>query len=145
MFQYVITENNPLIKIYTLASCGNDHNIKIWKLTYQVTPKHLGELGNIDVELTNELEGHESAVTCLKYSSNSALLATASLDKTVKIWNTDGECLKSEENHSRYVNCIAFSRDNSLLASGIVLFLLFDNIETAAKVNTTHCLKSRFK
>lgn len=107
-----------MIKVYTVATCGNDHNIKIWKLVYLVAPKHLGELGSVHIEQINELEGHESAITCLKYSSNSAFIASASLDKSVKIWTADGECIKTQENHNRYVNCLAFSRDNTLLATG---------------------------
>lgn len=89
---------------------------------YLVAPKHLGELGSVHIEQINELEGHESAITCLKYSSNSAFIASASLDKSVKIWTADGECILTLENHSRYVNCIAFSRDNTLLATGKHIF-----------------------
>lgn len=120
IFEYIcFVENNPLVKIYTLATSGNDHVIKLWQITYQITPKHLGELGEINIEQINELEGHESAITCVKYSANSVLLASTSLDKSIKLWNTDGECLSTQEIHTRYVNCIVFSRDTTILASGI--------------------------
>src|SRR5947208_2134902 len=64
------------------------------------------------------LEGHSDWVQSIAYSHNSALLASASHDYTVKIWDaSSGECLQTLEGHSRYVNSVAFSHDSARLAS----------------------------
>src|SRR5437763_4032940 len=47
------------------------------------------------------LEGHSSVVWSVAFSHNSARLASASHDKTVKIWDaSSGECLQTLEGHS---------------------------------------------
>jgi WD40 repeat protein len=64
------------------------------------------------------LEGHGESVTSIAFSHDSALLASASWDKTVRIWRTDtGECQQTLEGHSDWVTSIAFSHDSALLAS----------------------------
>ena len=47
------------------------------------------------------------------------LLASASRDRTVKLWNPSaGECLKTLEGHSNSVLTVAWRFDGKLLASG---------------------------
>lgn len=68
------------------------------------------------------LKGHEDTVSSVAFSSkkidDSLILASASSDKTVKIWCIDkGICLKTYT-HEGMVNTVAFSIDGSILASG---------------------------
>jgi WD40 repeat protein len=64
------------------------------------------------------LEGHSECVYSVAFSHNSTWLASASLDKTVKIWDaSSGECLQTLEGHSSGLNSVAFSHDSTQLAS----------------------------
>ena len=64
------------------------------------------------------LEGHSYWVNSVAFSHDSARLASASSDRTVKIWDAgSGECLQTLEGHSHLVNSVAFSHDSARLAS----------------------------
>ncbi|KAK9447579.1 WD40-repeat-containing domain protein [Limtongia smithiae] len=65
------------------------------------------------------LEGHEAGITSIKFSADGQWIATASSDKTIKIWHaTDGEYELTIEGHIRGINDIAWSLDSKVLASG---------------------------
>jgi WD40 repeat protein len=64
------------------------------------------------------LEGHSNYVTSVAFSHDSARLASASYDHTVKIWDaSSGACLQTLEGHSSTVSSVAFSHDSARLAS----------------------------
>jgi WD40 repeat protein len=64
------------------------------------------------------LEGHSSSVNSVAFSHDSTRLASASYDRTVKIWDaSSGACLQTLEGHSDSVNSVAFSHDSTRLAS----------------------------
>ncbi|KAI0570382.1 vegetative incompatibility protein HET-E-1 [Pyrenophora tritici-repentis] len=64
------------------------------------------------------LEGHSNYVTSVAFSHDSAWLASASHDSTVKVWDaSSGACLQTLEGHSNYVTSVAFSYDSAWLAS----------------------------
>lgn len=98
-----------------LASCSDDHTARIW------TPEDPEQQPVI-------LEGHEKEIYCLKWAPTGpgsanpdkpAVLATASFDQTVRIWNPlTGACLQVLRRHSDSVYAIAFSPDGDFLASG---------------------------
>ena len=65
------------------------------------------------------LEGHTAHVNCVAFSPDSSLVASGSIDSTVKIWNAfTGECIKTLEGHPFQVWSVAFSQDGKTLASG---------------------------
>ncbi|KNG50109.1 vegetative incompatibility protein het-e-1 [Stemphylium lycopersici] len=64
------------------------------------------------------LEGHSHYVTLVAFSHDSIRLASASYDKTVKIWDaSSGACLQTLEGHSSEVTSVAFSHNSTRLAS----------------------------
>ena len=64
------------------------------------------------------LEGHSGWVSSVTFSHDSKLLASASWDKTVKVWDaSNGQCLQTLEGHSHTANSVTFSHDSKLLAS----------------------------
>ena len=57
----------------------------------------------------------------MDFSYDSTRLASASLDKTVKVWDAaSGTCLQTLEGYSNWVYSVAFSRDSTRLASASV-------------------------
>ncbi|PSN59261.1 WD40 repeat-like protein [Corynespora cassiicola Philippines] len=64
------------------------------------------------------LEGHSSAVSSVAFSHDSTLMASASDDRTVRVWKPgSGECMSTLKGHRSWVSSMAFSYDSTLLAS----------------------------
>src|SRR5262245_13580552 len=71
-------------------------------------------------ELSNKSSntGHSSLVWTVAFSPNGKQLASASEDRTVKMWNAgSGAALQTLEGHSDSVRVVAFAPDGKQLAS----------------------------
>ncbi|CAF3619940.1 unnamed protein product, partial [Fusarium graminearum] len=65
------------------------------------------------------LEGHSYEVNSVVFSHDSKKVASASHDKTIRIWNAEtGKCERVLEGHSNSVNSVVFSHDSKKVASG---------------------------
>ncbi|XP_015111511.1 WD repeat, SAM and U-box domain-containing protein 1 [Diachasma alloeum] len=116
--QQIVTSNYPLEKLYHLVTCGNDHFVKLWDVR---VVQDKGDVNAVlaSITLFRVLEKHSSALTCVRFSSNGAYIASCGLDKSIVIWETiSAKSVAALIEHKRYVGCCAFSRDGSLLASG---------------------------
>jgi hypothetical protein len=65
------------------------------------------------------LEGHEQGVLSLAFNRDARRLASASRDRTVKIWDpANGTAVATLQGHASTVRSVQFSRNSAVLASG---------------------------
>jgi WD40 repeat protein/uncharacterized caspase-like protein len=94
------------------ATAGFDGKVQIWRKQKDNPPK-----------LLHTLSGHQMSVYQVQFSPDGKLLASASWDKTIKVWEVeDGTLLQTIKGHQDGINTLAFSpkseERNYLLASG---------------------------
>ncbi len=64
------------------------------------------------------LRGHANAISSIDVSQDGRLIATGSIDQTVRLWNAQtGKTMQILRGHKSEVYAVAFSLDNRLLAS----------------------------
>ncbi|MEQ9552485.1 MAG: hypothetical protein RIM23_23090 [Coleofasciculus sp. G3-WIS-01] len=65
------------------------------------------------------LKGHQDWISALAMSSDGQILASGSLDKTVKLWHLEtGDLIHTFSDHQQGVLCLTLSPDSKWLASG---------------------------
>lgn len=74
---------------------------------------------NLQYQAEDRIMMHESPVLCISFNKTSEVLASASEDAVIKIWNIKtGECIrKIDSAHSKAISCISFSDDSSQILS----------------------------
>jgi len=86
-------------------------NIQLHGVISQTTASSTSNITNF--------EGHSAQVTDLAFSSDGQLIATASYDKTVRLWDTNSPSPpRVLLGHSKGVNKVAISPDGDFVASG---------------------------
>ncbi len=68
-------------------------------------------------EYSRCLEGHNDAVYSVSFSLDGKTIASASRDKTIKLWNIEGKLLHTLTGHNGPVNSVSFSPDGKTIVS----------------------------
>jgi len=115
------------------VSVARDRAIKLWKL--DKINLLGGKLKKIKTNIG--LTSHYKDVTCLATSPNDTIIASGSMDTTVKLWTRELINYSDLKGHSRVVHSVAFSPNDKIIvtASG-------DKMIKIWSLNDQTCLKT---
>jgi WD40 repeat protein len=106
------TEVEPPESVYSLAFSPDDKQLAVGN-TEQVFLFTVA-----DGKYVRTLAGHTSSVTGLAYHPGGTVLASASKDRTLRLWNpANGQALKTLEGHTAWVQGVTFVAKGTRLAS----------------------------
>ena len=122
----------------TIASASRDKTAKLWQQQDSCNEQiSEGNQQEIDLELELDLEqngepdnksvpfcfaaitlrGHSGGVNSVTFSSDGNTIATASKDRTTRLWNQEGKELKTLQGHDAGVTSVSFSPYGDTLAT----------------------------
>ena len=97
-----------------IATASGDRTAKLWDIIWDIK----GELKATKLKATLEgQEGHHAAVQDISFHPTKNLIATASKDKNVKLWNFSGKLLTNITGHSAPVMSVRFTPNGNKIAT----------------------------
>jgi WD40 repeat protein len=100
-----------------LASAGWDKTLRLWRLRTDLPPTDTAPAEVVTLSPWRVIEAHEDVVSALAFSHRGDCIATASQDRTVKLWSPNGK-LYLKLKHEQSVTAVCFSQDDRWLATG---------------------------
>ncbi len=110
VYEVIFSPNGQII------ASSLDNIVQLWQ---RDSEGHYNLFQNLDgCELDNdECQGHSDKVEGVAISPNGEMIASASRDKTVKLWNQEGKLLKTLKGHGSEVEEVTFSPNGQIIAS----------------------------
>ena len=113
-----------------IATGGNDQCVRLWSFDFGKEEEEDvgagerrgrgGEVSPATITNGSILRGHKNAVLSLAFLSDQFTIASASADKTIRVWDVEygAQVKKYDKSHSRAINCAsANERGTSLIVS----------------------------
>jgi len=108
-----------------IATGGSDQCVRLWSFDFGkeedgAGDDRRGEVSPATIANQSILRGHKNAVLSLAFLSDQFTIASASADKTIRVWDVEygAQVKKYDKSHSRAINCAsANERGTSLIVS----------------------------
>ncbi|AFY34643.1 NB-ARC domain-containing protein [Calothrix sp. PCC 7507] len=115
-----------------LATCSHDGTIQLWQLENLLLNSPNSCLKSLKI-----FPAHNSEINAPAFAPNNSILASASSDHTIKLWDSNtGKCLQTLEGHRDWVWTLAFAPDGRILASaGVDSRIIFWDMETGTALH----------
>lgn len=98
-----------------IATAGNDKTVKLW----QPNGTFITDLKDPNLSPTDGVS-HQENITRVSFSPDSNTIASASVDKTIKLWSRDGKLLQTLSGHDDVVMGVSFSPDGKAIATASI-------------------------
>ncbi|GME78766.1 unnamed protein product [Ambrosiozyma monospora] len=97
--------------------------VRIWRIFQQqqanTSISSNSNDGVASLQLERTLKGHTKGISDVVFSPNSKLLASASDDLTIRVWDLEfGEVIRILKGHTYHINTLGFNAKGTILASG---------------------------
>lgn len=103
---------------YSIAVGGESNIVSLWYLSIKEIPAKFEPIIHLASRLLRRLVGHNSTVTQVVFNHSGSLLASVSLDKTLRLWEMSNfTCRAVVVVHDHFVTACSFSKNDIFLAT----------------------------